>query len=438
MSGLSVCAPCPLGQSSSSPGALSCTSCVAGKFAAQLGLQICTDCPVGSAQTRQGQSYCDLCGPGFYSSVPSAASCSRCAPGTFNPSSNQTVCAFCAVGTYQPGNSAVDCLNCAPGKGNRTNTANALAALPALTGRPLCSFLRHVPQRAGSICVRQLRSRYDTHPLRASCGVFACRAHCPSPASAVLFARHFHFFQRVYQLHLLPSRHESIAVGRRGLRRMLCGAILRSGGRFAVRTVRSGIGHTHRDRKAVERARRRRGRVAHGPAWAAAVCLYSSATLALRQRASSVPPAQRSCRRGAPHARRAPRAMWHASRGNCSVGSAAQASIAPPTAAPPASTVPWAPPSHCRARLRACHALSGMLCLLKDSCSAVHAPQDSMAMRQLPLHVCHARSDVSLTHRRHRTARCVYPVPSKQPPDNQRAPAARRESLPMSARLPHV
>jgi len=110
-SSASVCVPCPLGQSSVSPGATSCVPCAAGRYGLSTG--VCVACPIGSY------------------SAPGATACINCSAGMFLSAG---ICRSCGGGTYSIGGTT-SCLACSNLIGNATYSAD-----PG-TNSTSCSFV---------------------------------------------------------------------------------------------------------------------------------------------------------------------------------------------------------------------------------------------------------------------------------------------------------
>lgn len=105
----------------SMPGAGVC--CNLGYWSASGSLD-CNPCPVGTSSSTPGantSAYCQLCAPGEFNPTPGQPLCTQCSPGRFNPSSGSTseaYCEACPPNFYNPevgSNSSSACIPCPSG-----------------------------------------------------------------------------------------------------------------------------------------------------------------------------------------------------------------------------------------------------------------------------------------------------------------------------------
>lgn len=109
------CEPCPVGTSSSGPGALfvsSCRPCGAGTYSPSLGGTVCLACGRGAFQEEEGASGCDPCPVGMHQADEGMAWCDPCLMGSFSPSRGQSDCTTCPADTIQAGVGRTDCVPC--------------------------------------------------------------------------------------------------------------------------------------------------------------------------------------------------------------------------------------------------------------------------------------------------------------------------------------
>jgi len=113
----SSCLICPVGTSSPSSGASSCTACAAGTY--YVSATTCTDCDSGKYRTAgldaDPQSSCLICPAGTSSPSSGASSCTACAPGTYQPVSGALTCINCESGKFQEEQGQTSCNSCPPG-----------------------------------------------------------------------------------------------------------------------------------------------------------------------------------------------------------------------------------------------------------------------------------------------------------------------------------
>ncbi|GMH84859.1 hypothetical protein TL16_g10049 [Triparma laevis f. inornata] len=171
-SGATVCTVCPAGKTTADTGSTSidsCTNCAAGKYVSRGGSSgylaendsyICANCPRGTYSTSPGspsctqcasgkasdlqertlESECVNCDPGEYSQQSGAylgytvdgyafvaQTCSSCYSGKYQPAAGQAECLSCPTGTSSVSHAASlsDCFNCAKGKYESNNNCQS-------------------------------------------------------------------------------------------------------------------------------------------------------------------------------------------------------------------------------------------------------------------------------------------------------------------------
>lgn len=172
--GSTQCLTCPT-DLFSMPGAGVC--CSLGYWSA-CGSLDCNPCPVGTSSSTPGantSTYCQSCPPGEFNPTPGQPLCTQCSPGRFNPSSGSTseaYCEACPPNFYNPqvgSNSSSACIPCPSGSsspaaasmctpgGGGTSAASAsstssvspmtLGAIIAVTSLALGILLYHVAKK---------------------------------------------------------------------------------------------------------------------------------------------------------------------------------------------------------------------------------------------------------------------------------------------------
>ena len=89
-----------------------CLDCPAGGFSAQ-GDQFCTPCPIGGTTSTEAATSCSLqCDQGSYRPDNHPGDCMICDPGTYTSSSGLPSCTECEIGRYASEPGSDDCTDC--------------------------------------------------------------------------------------------------------------------------------------------------------------------------------------------------------------------------------------------------------------------------------------------------------------------------------------
>ena len=104
-----VCALCPPGTCSSSPGSATCTACFPG-YAAPSGAHSCTTCNPGF-WSNGNMSSCSPCAPGTYAYYSAMARCDLCQPG-YTSVAGSIGCQACPTGTFAAASASPQCYSC--------------------------------------------------------------------------------------------------------------------------------------------------------------------------------------------------------------------------------------------------------------------------------------------------------------------------------------
>lgn len=104
---------------------------------------MCTSCPLGTSSSNPGAqsiTACTPCQPGTSASTVGTASCKPCDPGSYSNSSGSSSCSFCPKGKYLPFDGKTSVGDCIPCDQGTTLTVGASSASDCIVTQYRCAF----------------------------------------------------------------------------------------------------------------------------------------------------------------------------------------------------------------------------------------------------------------------------------------------------------
>lgn len=183
-----ICAPCPNGSYSTSPGSSACTPCQPGSYS-NVNFTECVPCNAGTAMNLT-TGLCQPCAGGFYS-IAGAVACKLCGANTFS-SVDLTSCLSCPSSSASAaGSASLDNCHCANGEVRVAANNSGFVCTPCPVGSFFnVSTLQCQPCLSGtySTVTAALACTPVDVGFVSECGPAGCTGQAPCPAGSYLNA----------------------------------------------------------------------------------------------------------------------------------------------------------------------------------------------------------------------------------------------------------